>query len=187
MSEVTLKWRFIRPVWTLIFTVRRHKFNKDSCFFPPLWWIPSQSLRCTTSSRLSYDTLSYSQPSVSHLDCTAGSSRSFTAIRKDAGLCSGSRLRKGEVFAYVGRNQNLKDLKADGAGKLKTMTGRRRTQMGFDCSAHSYFVSMFFWWRGGRGVDVGLIQSTKAPLIEGSTQISSSSSPLFSLPVLESP
>ena len=23
----------------------------------------------------------------------------------------GSRLRKGEVFAYVGRNQNLKDLK----------------------------------------------------------------------------
>ena len=37
-------------------------------------------------------------------------SRSFTAIRKDAGLCCGSRLRKGEVFAYVGRNQNLKDL-----------------------------------------------------------------------------
>ena len=31
------------------------------------------------------------------------------AIRKDAGLCCGSRLRKGEVFAYVGRNQNLKD------------------------------------------------------------------------------
>jgi hypothetical protein len=43
--------------------------------------------------------------------CTAGSSRSFTAIRKDAGLCCGSRLRKGEVFAYVGQNQNLKDLK----------------------------------------------------------------------------
>ena len=37
--------------------------------------------------------------------------RSFTAIRKDAGLCCGSRLRSGEVFAYVGRNQNLKDLK----------------------------------------------------------------------------
>ena len=37
-----------------------------------------------------------------HLHCTAGSSRSFTAIRKDAGLCCGSRLRKGEVFAYVG-------------------------------------------------------------------------------------
>ena len=42
---------------------------------------------------------------------TAGSSRSFTAIRKDAGLCCGSRLRKGEVFAYVGLPQNLKDLK----------------------------------------------------------------------------
>ena len=41
----------------------------------------------------------------------AGSSRSFTAIRKDAGLCCGSRLRKGEVFAYVGLPQNLKDLK----------------------------------------------------------------------------
>ena len=48
---------------------------------------------------------------ASHQHCTAGSSRSFTAIRKDAGLCCGSRLRKGEVFAYVGRNQNLKDLK----------------------------------------------------------------------------
>ncbi len=29
---------------------------------------------------------------------------------KDAGLCCGSRLRKGEVFAYVGSIQNLKDL-----------------------------------------------------------------------------
>ena len=37
--------------------------------------------------------------------------RSFTAIRKDAGLFCGPRLRKGEVFAYVGLPQNLKDLK----------------------------------------------------------------------------
>jgi hypothetical protein len=36
---------------------------------------------------------------------------SFTAVRKDAGLCCGSRLRKGEVFPYVGLPQNLKDLK----------------------------------------------------------------------------
>ena len=49
---------------------------------------------------------------ASHLHCTAGSSRSFTAIRKEAGLCCGSRLRKGEVFAYVGLPQNLKDLNA---------------------------------------------------------------------------
>ena len=48
---------------------------------------------------------------ASHLHCTAGSSRSFTAIRTDAGLYCGSRLRKGEVIAYLGRNQNLKDLK----------------------------------------------------------------------------
>jgi hypothetical protein len=48
-----------------------------------------------------------------------GSLRSFIALRKDAGLCCGSRLRKGEVFAYVGRNQNLKDLKdvESGAGR----------------------------------------------------------------------
>ena len=32
-------------------------------------------------------------------------------IRKDAGLYCGPRLRKGEVFAYVGLPQNLKDLK----------------------------------------------------------------------------
>ena len=40
-------------------------------------------------------------------------SRSFTAIRKDAGLYCGPRLRSGEVFAYVGLFQNLKDLKSD--------------------------------------------------------------------------
>ena len=48
---------------------------------------------------------------ASHLHCTAGSSRSFTAIQKDAGLYCGPRLRKGEVFAYGGLSQNLKDLK----------------------------------------------------------------------------
>ena len=47
---------------------------------------------------------------ANHLHCTAGSSKSFTAIRKDAGLYCGPRLRKGEVFAYVGSIQNLKDL-----------------------------------------------------------------------------
>jgi len=31
-------------------------------------------------------------------------------IRKEAGLFCGSFLRKGEVFAYVGLTQNLKDL-----------------------------------------------------------------------------
>ena len=36
--------------------------------------------------------------------------KSFTAIRKDAGLCCGSRLRSGEVSAYGGSIQNLKDL-----------------------------------------------------------------------------
>ena len=36
---------------------------------------------------------------------------SFAAIRKDTGLYCGSRLRKGEVFGYVGLSQNLKDLK----------------------------------------------------------------------------
>ena len=45
------------------------------------------------------------------MHCTAGSLRSFTAIRKDAGLYCGSRLRKGVVSAYVGSSQNLKDLK----------------------------------------------------------------------------
>ena len=40
-----------------------------------------------------------------------GRGRSFAAIRKDTGLYCGSRLRKGEVFAYVGLSHNLKDLK----------------------------------------------------------------------------
>ena len=37
--------------------------------------------------------------------------RSFAAFRKDTELYCGSRLRKGDVFAYVGLSQNLKDLK----------------------------------------------------------------------------
>ena len=35
----------------------------------------------------------------------------ITALCKDAELCCGPRLRKGEVFAYVELPQNLKDLK----------------------------------------------------------------------------
>ena len=34
-----------------------------------------------------------------------------STLRKDAGLYCGPRLRKGDVFAYVGLPQNLKDLK----------------------------------------------------------------------------
>jgi hypothetical protein len=34
-----------------------------------------------------------------------------SALRKEAGLFCGSLLRKGEVFAYAGSIQNLKDLK----------------------------------------------------------------------------
>ena len=63
------------------------------------------SLEMPLSRRLRWEKLR------STLHCNACSSRSFTAIRKDAGLCCGSSLRKGEVLAYVGRNQNLKDLK----------------------------------------------------------------------------
>jgi len=41
---------------------------------------------------------------------------------KDAGLFCGSFLRKGEVFAYVGRIQNLEDLKAPKGGvRLSTL------------------------------------------------------------------
>ena len=47
----------------------------------------------------------------SHLHWRARFWRSFPAIRKEAGLFCGSFLRKGEVFAYVGRMQKSKDLK----------------------------------------------------------------------------
>ena len=48
---------------------------------------------------------------ASHLHWRAGSLRSFTAIRKEAGPFCGIFLRKGEVFAFCGLSQNLKDLK----------------------------------------------------------------------------
>ena len=45
----------------------------------------------------------------------------FTAIRKDAGLYCGSRLRSGEVFAYVGLSQNQKDLKGTHHGPWSSL------------------------------------------------------------------
>jgi hypothetical protein len=48
----------------------------------------------------------------------AGSLRSFTALRKEAGLFCGSFLRKGEVSAYVELIQNLKDLNGEGENRV---------------------------------------------------------------------
>ena len=48
---------------------------------------------------------------ANHLYWGADCLRSFAVIRKEAGLFCGSFLRKGKVFAYVGRIQHLKDLK----------------------------------------------------------------------------
>ena len=58
-------------------------------------------------------------------------SRSFNALRKDAGLCCGSRLPKGEVFAYVGRNQNLKHLQEHSLGGRKN-EGAFRVKLGHE-------------------------------------------------------
>ena len=46
----------------------------------------------------------------------------------EEGLCCGSRLRKGEVFAYVGRNRNLKDLKGRAPPPLSAELGLQLTQ-----------------------------------------------------------
>ena len=51
----------------------------------------------------------------------AGSLRSFTAIRKGTGLFCGSFLRTGEVLAYVGSIQTLKDLKDCPAPELSAV------------------------------------------------------------------
>ena len=75
---------------------------------------------------------------------TAGSSRSFTAIRKDAVLCCGSRLRSGEVFASVRRNQNpqnLEDVK-DGLRTQRTycILGETSTHPNFSPVAASLTI-----------------------------------------------
>ena len=61
----------------------------------------------TPHLRITLETLA-----ASLLDWRAGSLRSFTTIRKEAGLFCGSFLRKGEVSAYVVLSQNFKELKA---------------------------------------------------------------------------
>ena len=50
-------------------------------------------------------------------------------FRKDAGLCCGSRLRKGEVFACVGRNQNLKDPKVQKGPHLSSRVSSERAYL----------------------------------------------------------
>ena len=57
--------------------------------------------------------------------------------RKDAGLCCGSRLRKGEVFAYVGSIQNLKDLKWLQEGQSMRTEGRQCLQFRMDGPVHA--------------------------------------------------
>ena len=46
------------------------------------------------------------------VDRVARKHRVAPLLHSERTLCCGSRLRKGEVFAYVGLPQNLKDLKA---------------------------------------------------------------------------
>ena len=46
-----------------------------------------------------------------HLHCTAGSSRSLLQSERTQGFAADPGYWKGEVFAYVGLPQNLKDLK----------------------------------------------------------------------------
>ena len=46
---------------------------------------------------------------------------SFAALRKEAGLFCGSLLRKGEVFAYVGLIQILKDLKCPACVRVRAL------------------------------------------------------------------
>jgi len=73
-------------------------------------------------------------------DWRAGSSRSETAL-----FC-GSFLRKGEVFAYLGRNQNLKDLKRAGSSRSSAAI---RKEAGLFCGSflRKGEVLAYFWTR----------------------------------------
>ena len=55
----------------------------------------------------------------------AGSSRSFTAIRKGAGLFCGSFLRKGQMFAQVGRSHGKVDVTLPGKGNSSSHGARQ--------------------------------------------------------------
>ena len=66
---------------------------------------------------------------ASRLHWRAGPLRSFTAIRKEAGLFCGSVLRKGLVFACVGLIQTPKDLKWPNDTERCTLTHLRSLLM----------------------------------------------------------
>ena len=88
---------------------------------------------------------------ASHLHCTAGSSKSFTAIRKDAGLCCRSRLRSAEVCAYVGSIQNLKDLKVKYSGMFhspSTSTSLLKQGRVREMAGNQDFVLSLKWQTG---------------------------------------
>ena len=74
-----------------------------------LFYSPSLSAlnNCVTPSRSKG-----SEPHPARISGGNATNHCCRLIRKDAGLCCGSRLRKGEVFAYGGRIHNLQDLKS---------------------------------------------------------------------------
>ena len=73
-------------------------------------------------------------------------------------------LRKGPVTGYGGIGSSLKVLKDNfgvplTSGAWDEVVG----SFGTGHTAQSYFVLISTWWRSECGVDVSLIQSTKAP------------------------
>jgi hypothetical protein len=83
--------------------------KRVACGLGPLGFFSSLFLEAPEfrTLRLTLQTLA----ATSLLLWRAGSLRSFTAIRKKARLVCGSFSRKGEMFAYGGRDKNLKDRK----------------------------------------------------------------------------
>ena len=76
---------------------------------------------------------------ASLLHWRAGFARSFAAIRKEAGLFCESSLWKGEVLAYVGLHQNLKNLKRTSRicseMDVHTLSGSSRSEAGLFCGS----------------------------------------------------
>ena len=78
---------------------------------------------------------------ASHVHWRAGSLRSFTATRKEAGLFCEPLLRKGEMFAY-GRNFILKDPKGELKQDKKLRKPRRPDEITSDESNQLYNLRM---------------------------------------------
>jgi hypothetical protein len=98
-----------------------------------------------------------------------GGTEAVALLRLEHAVCSralpmddGSNIGAGQLALPSTYQWQTRWASEDNVHRASADTTTSKRVLWVGRKAHSYFVLISIWWRGGRGVDVGLIQSTKA-------------------------